>query len=35
MVAPEKLFPSVAEWVFLVLATVLTLVYLSWQNLDW
>ena len=35
MVAPERPFPSVAEWAFLVVATVLILVYLSWQTLEW
>ena len=35
MAVPEKPFPSVAEWAFLVVAVATVLVYLSWQNLDW
>jgi hypothetical protein len=35
MEVPEKPVPSAAEWVLLVVAVAMALVYLSWQNLDW
>ena len=35
MAVPEKPFPRPAEVAFLVVATVLALVYLSWQTLEW